>query len=249
MSELKISLIMPAKNEEKFIGQAIDAIIKADYENWELIVIDDHSTDRTFDIVSGYAEDEPRIKVYKNEGNGKIVGLNYGFRLSKGEFIKCIDADDILDNLFFVHLKNGIDGEVMYHDSYITRSNLSIIGTSKINSNYLKLDFSYCLQNLKSLPRWAWSFNRDIGNKIFPMPEAIPFEDVWFSLIIRKYANIIKYIPEQLYYYRQNENQTYGGILNFSPGIVVFRAIRVLKLIHVLETDKTNQLTYDIDTK
>lgn len=240
---------MPAKDEASYIQQAIDSLRGADYKNWELIVIDDHSSDETFKIVADISKIDARVSVFLNKGKGKVQGLNYGYSLTDGEIIKCIDADDILDKQFFNVLKSNYDSQALYHDSYITTSNLKVIGTGRVNVTYLSLDFLYCLRYLKSLPRWAWSFTRDIGDKIFPMPDDLPFEDVWFSLVIKKHSKSIKYVPEQLYYYRQHDNQTYGGILNFSQEIVEFRANRILRLINVLEKDLENSLMRNVNEK
>jgi glycosyltransferase involved in cell wall biosynthesis len=242
-----ISFIMPAKNEAHYIHEAIGAIINADYETWELIIIDDHSDDNTYEVVSNWVLKDSRIRVFKNEGKGKIIGTNLGYNLAKGDIIKCIDADDVLDTKFFDHLNKHFEYDVMCHDCYVTSSDLSKKTINHMNPDFLSNDFEYCLKYLKSLPKWSWSFSRDIADKIFPMPESLPFEDVWISLIIKKNAARICYIPKQLYYYRQNDNQTYGGIFNFSRSIMEFRAKRMLKLINVLENEEMTDLMTGIE--
>ena len=69
------------------------------------------------------------------------------------------------------------------------------------------------------------------------------------SLMIKKYARRICCINDQLYYYRQHDNQVYGGILNFSEQIVNFRARRMLKLIDLLKEEKTGRLISGIEEK
>jgi hypothetical protein len=93
------------------------------------------------------------------------------------------------------------------------------------------------LSNLLSIPKSSWSFKRSLANKIFPLPENLPFEDAWMSLLIKKYASSIYNLNQPLYLYRQHSNQTFGGIINYSSDKVIFRAKRLLKLITVLENE------------
>lgn len=225
---------MPAKNATEYISEALDALMQADYKCWELIIIEDHSDDDTFRIANEYSRKDSRIRVFRNEGIGKVFGLNYGYTLSNGDIIKCIDADDVLSDKFF-NCCSLDEYDAMCHDGFITSQSLKVIGNYSVNRQFLNESFESCLKKLISLPRWLWSFNRSIGDKIFPMPEDLPFEDVWFSLMIKQYAQNIKYVDDCLYYYRQHNNQTYGGILNFKKDVVIFRAKRMLHYINVLE--------------
>lgn len=238
---------MPAKNEELFIAEAVDALINSNQSNWELIVVDDHSIDNTFRIVKDYADRFSNIRIERNKGQGKIEALNQGFEMSTANILKCIDADDLIDERLFQYILN--EREVSCHDYYIVTSKLRKIGISRINPAFLHVSFKDCLKNLISLPRCCWSFTREIAEKIFPIPKELPFEDVWFSFMIKKYARQINYIPEPLYYYRQNEGQTYGGMLNYDKEIVKFRAKRILKVINYLENEPDKRLTDGLDVE
>lgn len=89
-----VSVIMPAYNAEKYIAAAIDSILAQSYGDFELIVINDCSKDRTEEIVLSY--DDPRIVYLKNEENlGVAATLNKGLAVAKGEYIARMDADDI----------------------------------------------------------------------------------------------------------------------------------------------------------
>lgn len=237
-----ISFIMPARNVSSYVNDAIDPLRRSDYTDWELIIIEDHSTDDTLSILREIEKRDCRIRVFENEGVGKVVGLNYGYTFSSGAFIKCIDADDVLDTKFFDHVNIMNNYDALCHDSYVTTSKLRITGSYSVDKSILIKDFSYCLKYLKSLPRWTWSFTRSIGDRIFPMPTELPFEDVWFSLMIKKFARRIRYINDELYYYRQHDNQVFGGILNFNSEVVSFRAKRMLKFIDVIVNEQTELL-------
>ena len=89
-----ISVVMPVYNGEKYLGEAIDSILKQTYTDFEFIILNDGSTDRTEEIVLSY--DDPRIVYVKNDKNLQIVKtLNKGIALAKGKYIARMDADDI----------------------------------------------------------------------------------------------------------------------------------------------------------
>ncbi len=90
----KVSVVMPVYNGEKFLRKAIDSILTQTYDNFEFIIVNDGSTDKTSEILESYKD--CRIKVLKNEINkGVIFSLNRGIRYSTGAYIVRMDADDI----------------------------------------------------------------------------------------------------------------------------------------------------------
>jgi len=90
-----VSVIMGAYNCEETVGAAIDSIIEQTYTNWELIVCDDASSDRTLDVLMDYAKKDSRIRVLHNEMNLRLAAsLNKCLAVSKGSYIARMDADD-----------------------------------------------------------------------------------------------------------------------------------------------------------
>lgn len=93
MSDL-ISIIMPSYNTESYIADSIRSVIAQTYQNWELIIVDDCSTDRTIEIIETF--DDPRIILLKNKTNsGAALSRNYALREAKGEWIAFLDSDDL----------------------------------------------------------------------------------------------------------------------------------------------------------
>ncbi|MDR3208253.1 MAG: glycosyltransferase [Rickettsiales bacterium] len=91
---IKISVLMPAYNSEKYIAEAIDSILSQTFTNFEFIIINDGSTDKTAEIVRAYAD--PRIVFVDNKKNhGVIAVLNQGMEMCRGEYIARMDSDDI----------------------------------------------------------------------------------------------------------------------------------------------------------
>lgn len=90
----KISVILPAYNASKTISDTIQSILKQDFTDWELLVINDGSSDDTADVVTSFADE--RIFLFNNDENkGLIYSLNKGIDLARGEFLARIDSDDI----------------------------------------------------------------------------------------------------------------------------------------------------------
>lgn len=91
-----VSVIMPAYNSEEYISASINSVINQTYQNWELIVIDDGSKDRTIECIRNLQKGDSRICLYKNEHNiGVSKTRNKGVKIAKGEWIAFLDSDDM----------------------------------------------------------------------------------------------------------------------------------------------------------
>lgn len=92
-----VSILMTAYNREEYIAQAIESVLESTYTNYELIIVDDCSTDRTVEIAKEFEKKDGRIKVYVNEVNlGDYPNRNRAASYAKGKYIKYLDADDTL---------------------------------------------------------------------------------------------------------------------------------------------------------
>ena len=91
-----VSVVMPSYNAEKYISEAIQSVIAQIYENWELLIIDDCSTDSTANIVKQFSDVDSRITLYSNPKNmGVALTRNKGMNLAKGSWIALLDSDDV----------------------------------------------------------------------------------------------------------------------------------------------------------
>ncbi len=94
MSEL-VSIITPSYNTARFIEETIQSVLSQTYTDWEMLIVDDCSTDNTDEVVAPYLAD-PRIRYLKNEKNsGAAVSRNYALREAKGKWIAFLDSDDL----------------------------------------------------------------------------------------------------------------------------------------------------------
>lgn len=91
-----VSIITPAYNSERFIAETIKSVLNQTYTDWELIIVDDCSTDKTSEIVLSFQKEETRIIYIKNETNkGSAISRNIALRNAKGKWIAFLDSDDV----------------------------------------------------------------------------------------------------------------------------------------------------------
>lgn len=107
MQKPLISILTPFKNTAAFLPECLASIKSQTYTHWELLIVDDGSTDDGYKLVREYAKQDSRIKLYKNSGSGIIEALRMGFSKSSGCYITRMDSDDIMSsNKLEVLLKN-----------------------------------------------------------------------------------------------------------------------------------------------
>ena len=116
----KVSIIIPIYNTDKYLSKCIDSIISQTYQNLEIILVDDGSTDDSDKIADDYARKDQRIKVIHQKNTGQSAARNAGLEIATGEYISFIDSDDKIEKSFIEKLL----------DPYLTDKNtaLSICG-------------------------------------------------------------------------------------------------------------------------
>ena len=96
----KLTIIIPTYNSQQYIEKCIVSIINQTYTNLEIIIIDDNSKDRTYDICKKIQKKDTRIKLMKNsENKGVSTTRNKGISISTGEYITFVDADDYIEKI------------------------------------------------------------------------------------------------------------------------------------------------------
>lgn len=148
MSDL-VSIIMPSYNTGRFIAETINSVLAQSYTNWELIIVDDCSSDDTDEVLSRFLTDE-RIKYFKNDKNsGAAISRNKALREAKGKWIAFLDSDDLwtadkLEKQICFMEQND------YHFSYTNYSEIdeesrplgrSVTGPKKISKTGM---YNYC---------------------------------------------------------------------------------------------------------
>ena len=127
-----VSIIMPAYNSEQFITDAIESVLSQTYQSWELIIVDDYSSDNTISIVEKYANIDERIKFHANTSNlGAAKTRNVAIKLSRGRFVAFLDSDDL-----WLPVKLEVQIEIMLSRNI----SFSFSNYAQINQNGDKLE-------------------------------------------------------------------------------------------------------------
>lgn len=103
-----ISILIPFKNTSKYLHECLNSIVSQTYSNWELLIVDDHSTDEGRNIVETYAQKDSRITLFTNEGSGIIDALRCALSKSIGTYITRMDSDDVMSEYKLEVLLNNL---------------------------------------------------------------------------------------------------------------------------------------------
>lgn len=209
----RISVVIPAFNAENYIKDSIESIISQPYKDWELIVVDDGSSDNTVSIVGKYCEKNSSIRLIVQENLGAGVARNNGLEKASGEYVLFLDADDLLDkNSFFVidnNLKSNAD--VLIFDGYDFFGNieeatfghkLSFAGE---NGVYLSTDLSCQIFQLVAPYPPTKVFRREfIINEGIRFQETKRVNDLFFSYASIATSKKLYISNEKIAYYRKD---------------------------------------------
>ena len=91
-----VSILIPFKNTAEYLPECLESILEQSYSNWEVLAVNDHSTDGSLRIVNHYVKIDARIKCFPNKGHGIIEALRTGYAKSRGQFVTRMDSDDLM---------------------------------------------------------------------------------------------------------------------------------------------------------
>ena len=108
---MKFSVIIPVYNSEKYLNKCIDSIVTQDYENFELILVDDGSSDSSQKICREYADRFENVSLICQENSGPSAARNRGIDCAKGDYITFVDSDDWVRDDYFIKLEAALNDE------------------------------------------------------------------------------------------------------------------------------------------
>lgn len=223
-----ISIITPVFNSELYLEETIISVIKQSYTNWELILIDDGSTDNSFNIMKSMEKKDNRIKVFKNDNNlGVSNTRNRGIEISEGKWIAFLDSDDSWDHLKLEKQIKVIESKeccfVFTGSKYINEKGIPFKGIMNVPDkiNYKQLRKHNVISCSSVL------VTKDVFNNI-KMENDDMSEDfaVWLKILQK---DIIAYgVDEPLLIYRISRNSKSGNKLKtFQMAYKVYRFIGI----------------------
>ncbi len=215
---MKFSVIVPVYNVEKYLSKCLVSILNQTYRDFELILVDDGSTDNSSRICDHYESSDDRIKVIHKKNGGLSSARNEGIKYSSGDYIIFVDSDDywssndlltyVADNTFDKKNRNIVAWgyEKVRDDNYKCNQHIDI---QKYNIND---DYKYLIKSNKIFASaWYLALPRIMfeSNDLF-FEENVVSEDIeWFARVLLKMSDII-YLDGKFYAYRQRK----GSISN-----------------------------------
>jgi len=231
---------MPVKNTESFLSECLDSIIQQTYSNWELIAIDDHSTDASAEILNSYSNQDKRIIVHKNHGSGIIPALQLGYKSSKGKFITRMDSDDLMTPSklqFFISIlqKKGLGHIAVGLVKYISQNQLGegyklyeqwLNKLTTDGNNYSEI-YKEC-----SIPSPNWMVHRSDFENCLAFQSALYPEDYDLAFRFRKAQIKVAPVNEVTHLWRDHPQRASRNDANYSDN-----RFTSLKIKHFKEDD------------
>ena len=229
-----VSIITPVYNNSEFIKQTIESVQKQTYKNWEMIIVDDCSTDRTPELIKKISQKDDRIKYIKLENNsGAAIARNKALSESRGRFIAYLDADDLWK-------KNKIQNQIDFmlaHGYAFVCSNYEKID---VNNKILKqvkipkeINYKLFLRNTIIQTVGVMIDSRKTGRELLMMPNVRRRQDAatWCQLL--KSGFNCYGVPEFLSYYRVVPNSLSSNKIKAIKGTwFLYRKIEKLSLVN-----------------
>ena len=213
----KLSVIIPVYNVEVYIEKCLDSIARQSYNDFEVIIIDDGSTDHSSQIISRYIRSDSRFFLFQQVNRGVSAARNTGLKMARGEYITFVDPDDWIDkDMYSIMLKGA------FQDNYdIIICNWFVANEDGTISKHLisgQIDIrSNCdlLTEIKKIGACVWNkiFRAALINEWFP--EEISIGEDWLFLASYCKNDIYTlYIDMPLYYYRSRADSAMNNVDN-----------------------------------
>lgn len=232
MNQIMISIVVPVYNVEKYINQCIDSILNQTYPHFELICVDDGSTDNSYKILKEYEKQDSRVIVIQQKNQYAGVARNRGMEIAKGKYILFLDSDDfILENTFEL-LVEGAEKDktdVLVFDSYQYDNTTQKV----INTLWVALKpnmFGTGIKSAKEISDIVFDFTTPVPWNKFYLREFIKENNIKFQDLKRSNdmffvyaslacANRIGVLNQKLYFYRDNNKESLQGSGDETPTI------------------------------
>lgn len=206
-----VSVVIAVKNEEKHICEALNSVLAQENIEYEVVVVDDGSTDETFSLISDLALRKKNIRVFKNPGIGKCAAFNYGVAQAEGDFICLFAGDDVMP-------AGALSARRKALESYCSSDN--VVGLCKLKSFSDDKRFDGQIvpkgEGVGGYTGVSYLMSSKVAHSVFPVPESLPNEDTWLEVAF-KYNGSIKKIHCGIVgcLWRVHENNSINMQINF----------------------------------
>lgn len=199
--EEKVSVIVPVYNSEKYVEETIRSILSQTYNNFEVIIVDDGSTDLSGEICDKLALEDERIVVFHKENSGPVNARNYAIEMSAGTYILPVDSDDIIAKEYIEEAVNIIEKDI---DIGIVYCKAELIGDKTglwdiPNYSLPEMLIGNCIFATALFRRDDWEI---VGGYSELMKDGIEDYDLWLSIL--GIGRTVYQIPKVYFYYRKH---------------------------------------------
>lgn len=207
-----ISIIVPAYNCEDTIRKCIESIINQSSTNWELIIVNDGSTDRTLNICKEY-EDSEKIFLFTQPNSGVSNARNVGISHATGEYIVFVDSDDcLLDNALSIINDTMHDTDICFYNYQVeyqkSIEHMNYINnTDKISFEDFRKIFGELFTRGYINPPWAKCYKKNLIKEVFRVDLSIG-EDLLFNFNYLKECKSITLLPHEIYSYHVSDSNS-----------------------------------------
>lgn len=201
---IKISVILPVYNVEEYIGECLLSLKKQTFENFEVIIVDDGSSDHSIDRAKLIISNDKRFKIVNKVNGGLSDARNYGVQFAQGEYITFIDSDDFIGKDLFLKVSKKIDEkkpDIIMYDfvKYYSKNKQKIIRCNFDENDKFSATRTVCNACNKIIKLSFWKTHN------FKFPVGIWYEDIAIIPALLNYTDQIEYINDEYYYYRTRE--------------------------------------------
>lgn len=205
---MKISVIIPIYNQERYLAECLESVVSQDLEGLEIILVNDGSTDSSEQICMEYADKLPNMQYIRKQNQGLGEARNTGLNAANGEYVFFLDADDEIESNCLKKLYDFAEennSDIVYFDEMICDSELHKIGVRRTYSEMsVDIDKLTALREaLQPAHVWARLYRKDLVKKFRFI--SIWYEDIEFFPRVLSVADRINYFKVPLYHYRQQQ--------------------------------------------
>ena len=207
----KISIIVPVYNVESYASKCIESIIKQTYENLEILIVNDGSTDTSGDICEYYAQKDNRIIIIHQKNQGLSMARNNALEIAGGDYIGFVDSDDwIATDMYSVLYKNAVeyDADISVCNYYYVSASGELSPHSNEHRGIKVFEGIYKLMhNIRLFNSCVWNklYKRHLFDDI-RFPKGKTYEDIFITHKLIDNANKVVMSSECKYYYLQRES-------------------------------------------
>jgi len=250
-NNIKVSVVVPVYNVEKYLAKCIESILEQTYTNWELILVNDGSSDNSGKIADEYAGRDSRIKVIHQKNSGVSTARNAGIEIAEGDYVCFADSDDYLmpeyiDYLLKLALKYDADISLTtemftnYYENQIADDKFELYSPEKAFIEILCYNLPigvYCKLFKRSF----------LGNTIRFKKEIFIGEGLNFNTYAFQRANKIAVGHKRIYYYRRDNTESATTKFSEKKWINGLKAIDVVRKDQIIHTKAADAAVKYVD--